>query len=116
MPHKNKRLNNRRRTMKKEVFFSGPFFIFLSVVSAFSAPNWQLMQPKYPTNSPLVAAYNVKDFGATGDGVTDVTSIFQALLDTLGRLGGGTVFVPEGQYVIRGNLIARKGITLRGEW
>ena len=102
--------------MKKEVFFSGPFFIFLSVISAFSAPNWQLIQPKYPTNSPLVAAYNVKDFGATGDGVTDVTSIFQALLDTLGRLGGGTVFVPEGQYVIRGNLIARKGITLRGEW
>ncbi|MBJ6363179.1 RICIN domain-containing protein [Paenibacillus sp. GCM10012307] len=80
------------------------------------APNWQLIDPKYPTTDTIVAAYNVKDFGATGDGVTDVTAIFQNLLDSLDRLGGGTLFVPEGKYVIRGNLEIPKGITIRGEW
>lgn len=80
------------------------------------APKWQLVDPKYPTTDTVVAAYNVKDFGATGDGVTDVTSTFQMLLDSLDRLGGGTLFVPEGKYVIRGNLEIPKGITIRGEW
>ncbi|HEY9046106.1 MAG TPA: discoidin domain-containing protein, partial [Ohtaekwangia sp.] len=45
-----------------------------------------------------------------------VTQQFQNLLNQLGTLGGGTLFVPEGQYVIRGNLLLPKGITLRGEW
>jgi len=68
------------------------------------------------SKDPVVSAYNVKDFCTTGDGVTDVTSLVQTLIDSLGRLGGGTVFLPEGRYVFRGNLTIRKGITLRGEW
>lgn len=87
-----------------------------SVSAADPPPNWTLVQPAYPTMDTVVAAYNVQNFGATGDGVTDVTSIFQDLLDALGRLGGGTLFVPSGRYVIRGNLVIPKGVTLRGEW
>jgi hypothetical protein len=79
-------------------------------------PKWQLIEPAYPTADTFVAAYSVKDFGASGDGVTDVTEIFQELLDSLGRLGGGTLFVPQGRYVLRGTLIVPKGVTLRGEW
>ncbi|RXZ80067.1 carbohydrate-binding protein [Paenibacillaceae bacterium] len=84
--------------------------------AADAQPNWQLITPNYETTDTFVAAYSVHDFGATGDGVTDVTGIFQQLLDALGRLGGGTLFVPEGQYVIRGNLEVPKGVTIRGEW
>ncbi|MFC5530691.1 glycosyl hydrolase family 28-related protein [Cohnella yongneupensis] len=80
------------------------------------APSWRLIEPKYDTIDTFVAAYNVADYGATGDGVTDVTAVFQQLLDSLFRLGGGTLFVPEGKYVIRGNLEVPKGVTLRGEW
>jgi hypothetical protein len=83
---------------------------------ASTALNWQLVKSNFPDSEPFVAAYSVKDFGATGDGVTDVTSIFQDRLNALGRLGGGTLFVPAGKYVIRGNLLIPKGITLRGEW
>jgi hypothetical protein len=97
--------------------FSAIFcFILLCVVAASSAPNWQLIQPAYPTAGPLVSAYNVKDFGVTGDGVTDVTQRIQSLLDSLRKINGGTLFVPEGKYVLRGTLLIPKGITLRGEW
>jgi uncharacterized protein YjdB len=81
-----------------------------------SAQNWKLIQPTYPRTDAFVAAFSVADYGANGDGVTDVTSIFQARLNALGNLGGGTLFVPKGKYVIRGTLEIPKGITLRGEW
>src|SRR5690349_20646493 len=90
--------------------------IFLFAFSTVSAQTWRLVDTKYPTIDNVVIYYSVADFGVTGDGVTDVTSQFQTLLNQLAALGGGTLFVPEGHYVIRGNLLLPKGITLRGEW
>ncbi|MBT1698129.1 discoidin domain-containing protein [Fulvivirgaceae bacterium PWU4] len=95
--------------------------LWLSIILLFSfstllAQNWRLVDTKYPTIDNVVIAYSVADFGVTGDGVTDVTQQFQNALNQLGALGGGTLFVPEGQYVIKGNLMLPKGITLRGEW
>jgi len=81
-----------------------------------SAQSWQLINPLYPTKDAFVAAYNVADYGASGDSVTDVTAIFQSRLDTLRILGGGTLFVPQGKYRINGTLIIPKGVTIRGEW
>lgn len=43
---------------------------------------------------------NVRDFGATGDGITDDGPAFQKALDALATAGGGTLFVPAGKYVI----------------
>lgn len=43
---------------------------------------------------------NLRDFGATGDGVTDDGPAFQKALDTLADAGGGTLFIPAGKYVI----------------
>ncbi|WP_052350727.1 glycosyl hydrolase family 28-related protein [Paenibacillus gorillae] len=86
------------------------------ISAAKMAPEWKLIEPAYETADTFVAAYSVRDFGALGDGETDVTAIFQQLLDELGKLGGGTLFVPEGKYAIKGSLLIPKGVTLRGEW
>ncbi|HTJ50056.1 MAG TPA: glycosyl hydrolase family 28-related protein [Cyclobacteriaceae bacterium] len=90
--------------------------IFLISWSTLSAQNWRLVSTKYPTKDNVVIAYSAADFSITGDGTTDVTQQIQDLLNQLGTLGGGTLFLPEGQYVIKGNLLLPKGITLRGEW
>lgn len=42
---------------------------------------------------------NVREFGATGDGVTNDTTAFQAALDAVPSIGG-TVFVPCGEYLL----------------
>ncbi|MDQ8050688.1 glycosyl hydrolase family 28-related protein [Luteibacter sp.] len=42
---------------------------------------------------------SVKDFGATGDGITDDTANIQKALDAVRLAGGGEVYVPPGTYI-----------------
>lgn len=44
--------------------------------------------------------YNVKGYGATGDGTTDDTAAIQAAVDACGQAGGGVVFFPPGNYKV----------------
>ena len=44
--------------------------------------------------------YNVRDFGAVGDGETKDTAAFQRALDACAVNGGGDVIVPAGKYLI----------------
>jgi hypothetical protein len=48
--------------------------------------------------------YNVKSYGAVGDGITDDTAAIQALMNTVVANGGGTIFFPAGVYLIAGPL------------
>jgi polygalacturonase len=63
------------------------------------------------TTMSTIAAYNVRQFGAAGDGETPATAQLQAAIDACGRAGGGTVLVPPGGYVT-GTLWMRSGVTL----
>ena len=64
----------------------------------------------------FVVAYNVKDFGAKGDGKTDDTNAFQSALYAAEKLGGGTVYAPAGNYKIEGRLFIPGAVTLLGDW
>ena len=63
---------------------------------------------------------SVKDFGAVGDGTTNDTTAILNAITYIGSIGGGTVYFPNGRYVIKGliyntNYISTPGVTLRGE-
>ena len=70
----------------------------------------------YETNDIVIANFNVVDFGAVGDGVTDDTESFLNALAAAKGDGGGVIFVPSGQYKITENLQIPTGVTLRGDW
>lgn len=55
---------------------------------------------------------NVKDFGAKGDGKTVDTEVFQEAMDA--AAGGGTVYVPPGEYLVAQVLVPEK-TTVYGE-
>lgn len=57
-------------------------------------------------------AYNVRDFGAAGDGRSDDTDGIQQAIASA-RAGGGVVFFPPGVYLTR-RLTLHTGIHLRG--
>ena len=58
--------------------------------------------------------FNVRDFGAKGDGVSDDHAAFMKALKAAGNNGGGTVYVPAGQYVLRQELVIPEKTELRG--
>jgi hypothetical protein len=67
-----------------------------------------------PATRPADPAWrNVRDFGATGDGVADDTAAFQTALDDTAK-SGGRVFVPGGRYLITGRLNVPESVTLGG--
>src|SRR6516164_518946 len=58
--------------------------------------------------------FNVRDFGAVGDGANKDTVAFQKALDTCAVSGGGEVIVPAGNYLI-GSVQIGNRTTLRLE-
>ena len=57
-------------------------------------------------------SFNVRNFGAAGDGTNKDTTAFQKAFDACKAAGGGTVIVPAGQYLI-GSVILSGHTTLR---
>ena len=54
----------------------------------------QIKPPSFPT-----IEYDIVDFGAKGDGVTNCRFSIQAAIDTCHVKGGGRVIVPEGEFL-----------------
>ncbi len=58
--------------------------------------------------------YDVRTFGAVGDGTTVNTKALQAAIDQCAAAGGGTVLITDGRYVT-GTLHLKSNLTLRIE-
>ncbi len=53
-----------------------------------------------PTVSNVARVFNVRDYGAVGDGVTDDSTAMNSTIAAASSAGGGTVFFPQGTYVV----------------
>jgi hypothetical protein len=87
---------------------------FLAATGAASAIGTPATPSKHAgmTGSDLGArVYNVRDFGAKGDGTTIDTVALQAAIDACTKDQGGTVLVPAGVFVI-GSVELKSNVTL----
>lgn len=48
--------------------------------------------------------YNIQDYGCVGDGITDNTEKFNAMLQYVFDNGGGTIFIPKGTFRCTGQI------------
>jgi hypothetical protein len=81
--------------------------------SRFSHPSSKIMTFNA---DPNLGYLNVKapPYNAAGNGVTDDTNAIQQALNDVGAVGGGVVFVPEGNYLIATHLIVPTATVLKG--
>jgi hypothetical protein len=59
-----------------------------------------------------LSVFNVRDYGARGNGATDDTAAFTAIIAAAGA--GDTVFVPNGTYKVTTGFFIRKAISIVG--
>jgi hypothetical protein len=97
--------------------------LFLTIILSFEliigdnyqyeGPSAKIMIIKEDANLGYI---NVRSppYNATGNGIIDDTNAFQRALDDVGNLGGGIVFVPEGNYLIATQLTIPAATVLKG--
>ncbi|MFO7975315.1 MAG: glycosyl hydrolase family 28-related protein, partial [Candidatus Hydrogenedentota bacterium] len=82
-------------------------------IAAWGAVEPKVVDTKYPTDDMVIASVIVEPPASDEE---DARSAIQNAIDTVAEAGGGTVFLPEGRYLLEGHLLLRKAVTLRGEW
>lgn len=58
--------------------------------------------------------YNIRDFGAVGDGRTDDTMAFRSAMAVIASNNGGTLRVPDGEYIVNGPVALPTGLVMEG--
>ncbi|MCD9023736.1 discoidin domain-containing protein [Cohnella silvisoli] len=91
----------------------------LKIVNMDQIPETKRLNYTNPPNRKPASTtnfFNVKKspYNAKGDGLTDDTTAIQSALDAANTAGGGTVFLPAGNYKITGGLTVWAGVELRG--
>lgn len=88
--------------------------IAASLGAGFLSETTLAAKPAHPTpngNDLGTKIYNVRDFGAKGDGTTLDTAAIQSAIDACNHDGGGTVLVPAGKFHT-GTLELKSNVTL----
>ena len=65
--------------------------------------------------SSITSFFNVRNYGAVGNGSSDDTPAFLAALQSIRQSGGGTLFVPKGVYQLTSQLTIDVSVSLLGE-
>ncbi len=58
--------------------------------------------------------YNIKDFGAIGDGNTDNTIAFKSAMAFIASRNGGILQIPEGDFSVNETVALPSGVTIQG--
>lgn len=59
-----------------------------------------------------MTTFDIREFGATGDGVTNDAKSIQSAIDACAESGGGTVLVPSGLVFVSGSIVLRSHVEL----
>ena len=108
--------------MKKIIFLILTLILVFSVFS-YSASADRIQTPRiietlYKSDELVIADIVVTEapYNADPTGVNDCTSSLQRALDDCASTGGGTVFLPVGNYRLTGNIKIPQFVTLMGDW
>ena len=74
------------------------------------------VKTKYKTEGAVVADAIVTEFGADPTGTKDSTSAIQAAINSVASMGGGSVFLPIGTYLVTATIVLPPYVSIVGDW
>ena len=89
--------------------------VFAALVSA-AMVTWatpQAVKTRHATRDVVIACEVFAPLETKG---ADAAPALQAAIDRVSKSGGGTVFLPAGDYVVASRVTVREGVTLRGDY
>jgi len=101
-------MSNHNHTMTRRSWLGA---VSTPVAAAALLPAYASAAERTPATHLGARLYNIRDFGAKGDGKSLDTAALQAAIDACTRDGGGTVLVPAGTFVI-GTTQLKSNVTL----
>lgn len=75
-----------------------------------------LVRTKYSTEGAVVVDAIATDYGADPTGERDSTKAIQSALNRVKNLGGGSVFLPIGKYLVTSTIEIPSYVSLVGDW
>ena len=69
-----------------------------------------MLRPRVFAQTVNATDFDVREFGATGDGVADDTAAIQRAIDAAAQHGRGRVLLPGGKHFLSGGLLLRSGV------
>lgn len=70
---------------------------------------------EHPINAKFPNTYKSKDYGATGDGVTDDSPALNELVALVNANGGGTIYLEKGTYMLDSPILWKSNVNLIGD-
>ncbi len=92
-----------------------PTYELIKPINDINSPK-TLIKTKYETESAVVADVIATDFGADPSGEEDSTNAIQSAINEVQKLGGGTVFLPIGKYLVSSSIRIPQYVSLVGDW
>jgi hypothetical protein len=68
-----------------------------------------------PPDAEPQQVFDVRAYGAVGNGITNSTRAIAAAMDAASRNGGGTVYLPHGRYLVSETIAIPPHVRLKGE-
>jgi len=85
-------------------------------LQASAAVTPRIITTVYPTEDVVIAEIDaVADYGADLTGAADSSDAIQAAIDACYHAGGGTVWLPVGEYLVTKSITVHSFVTLRGD-
>lgn len=108
--------------MKRTLYFILSVILVLTCVPLAEATSLEqqprIIETVYPTEDVVIADVVLTEapYNADNTGKKDVTEILNQAIADVHTNGGGTVFLPVGQYRLTGNINILPFVTVRGDW
>ena len=95
-------MNTEQNPLSRRKWLAAASTVAASAGAGFLAAKANAAEPEkiISSGSPGARIYDIRDFGAKGDGVTLDTKALQSAIDACNKDQGGTVLVPAGTFVI----------------